>query len=455
MEKSKKTVERRAIAEGLEVDAPRSVADVAPRDVSYDEAETFRAVDIRALGNELNIEQQALGATGGEFFQQAQTSFRSVVAHNGADLMGPLLMSKPETYKSISADRAKEIAAQAKATPCEVGCSTLVQSPSRAPGILVKPLPKSPIFELEPVSHFRVCEDGVDSLPQYVDSVLRETLACGVELEAQSAKWRCVHATSFAYITFVVTVYSDGVGDDGKRAYVVEAQRRSGNVCDFMAMYRAMREGVHASARGESPQVRALPSRDRSMAPPPPELVQGLNTQEMAVASFNELLRLESGAKYVKGHEEVVRALAELTAEEENCVALAEEATAHAPGSEGSVCYKVVEKLVELLHNGSVRTSSYAANALAALSHQEACRNIIAVCGGVPALANAVEGATSCEEIGVRRGGSEALAMLAMERSLSDDDIMAVHRFVVTARSSTDRILNSFASEAQIALGSV
>eukprot|EP00975_Prorocentrum_lima_P034808 7313783-Prorocentrum_lima.AAC.1 len=63
------------------------------------------------------------------------------------------------------------------------------------------------------------------------------------------------------------------------------------------------------------------------MPPPPPELVAslGMNVQEMAVASFIELLRLEAGSKYVKGHEEVVRALAELTAEEENCVALAEE----------------------------------------------------------------------------------------------------------------------------------
>uniref|UniRef100_A0A7S1U1I3 Uncharacterized protein n=2 Tax=Phaeomonas parva TaxID=124430 RepID=A0A7S1U1I3_9STRA len=408
---------------------------------------------------------------------RGESSLRSVAFHSGAAVAVPSAergdaafhQDARTFFRSAQVQKEANVAVapahHARTAPDKLLRPRPVPSQeSAAVAISATPLPKSPLFTLEPLSHFRVSAAcGAQPLAASLDRALRRVLGCGVDVEQRASRWRCVASSSYSYVQFNVTLFSDGFDADGHPEYVVEAQRRSGCVADFVAMYKVIKAEVlarakrddegfeggddDAAAEVEVPARAAAPEslRQRVMPLPPADLVAsaGGDPHRMAVEGFEELLGMAGSAASASARIEVMAALARLACEAGTCAALA---------GESEAVRGACAKLVELLGCGCIKTSSYAANTLARLSEETACRDVLRDCGCVQPLATAAARDGPTDEVGVRRGCGRVLRNL-VEEPLAGEDLASLNAFLRAAQASDDHVLCDCADEAGQALG--
>eukprot|EP00968_Pinguiococcus_pyrenoidosus_P001481 scaffold64_cov248-Pinguiococcus_pyrenoidosus.AAC.14 len=316
--------------------------------------------------------------------------------------------------------------------------------------VLARPLPKSAIFVLEPLSHFPIQLDDAAALSKCLAKRLAQ-LGCVIEADASARvdKWYCVQSSAFAYLVFTVSVYTDGHTDDGKGLFVVELQRRSGNISEFVALYHALRNAVEQTfEQSAAPPPEAMPrdgaERRRVMPLPPRCVVEqlGLDSDAMLATSVRDLLDPEHIHSCRATRIESLQAVASLCAEREIATAIA---------SDEEVAKEAVANLVELLEHECKVTRSFAAHALASLSELETVRQYIVKCDGVPSVARAaVDGVP--EDVGLRRGCGRILKNLAQtdlpldSRAAIDDAVQ--HK----EQKAHDPVLNGHLKDAEVAL---
>jgi len=299
--------------------------------------------------------------------------------------------------------------------------------------VAVGPVPPLP-FELERVTVIRKEFASSEHAALAVMGALRET---GVDFSAEpeAAKWRCAHCCAAAYISFTIQLFL-AAGE-----YVIEIQRRSGEGCAFMALYRQLKGQLTGKA------VQSRPANFGLLAPTlPPSLLEKVSEPEMDPVEEVSLALDLLKSDYLDMQKEGAQCISEMTSDQ---------ATRDRVASSTEALGLLVTAVATFLATTvDVQSRSYAAFALANLTEAVPCRDMLTSAPGLVHVLHTLAGFVhngSYEDVQMRREAARALANIAathkdaMARVLGQD---VIRDFVGDARELHDPVVRNYVSSA-------